>query len=202
MKFSHFSQYLQKLEDTSKRLEITAILAELIKELEVQETENAVNLALGQLKAPFNTQRFSMADKMIVRVLELAYQKPAEDVSMLYGKSGDLGNVAESLCTNASDKHLSINEVYEALYKVACLEGAGSQEKKVEHLSALLAKLDALSAKYVVRMVLATTRPGFTSPTNIDALSKILNRDKTLKYQFEEIYNEIPNITNISKISK
>ncbi len=199
MKFSHFSQYLQKLEDTSKRLEITSILAELIKELEVQETENAVNLALGQLKAPFNTQRFSMADKMIIRVLELAYQKPAAEVDKLYGKSGDLGNVAESLCTKALDKHLSINEVYEALYKIACLEGTGSQEKKVEHLSTLLAKLDALSAKYVVRMVLGTTRLGFTSLTIIDALSNILAGDKSLKEQIEEKYNVYPDVAYIAK---
>ena len=39
MRFSELSKYLQKLEDTTKRLEMVDILSDLIKNLDVEETD-------------------------------------------------------------------------------------------------------------------------------------------------------------------
>jgi len=47
MKFTVLADYLDRLESTSKRLEITAILTELISNFDVEETEKGVYLILG-----------------------------------------------------------------------------------------------------------------------------------------------------------
>ena len=49
MTFADFSNHLSKIEATPKRLEITDLLAELIKQTDPEEVENAVYLSLGQL---------------------------------------------------------------------------------------------------------------------------------------------------------
>ena len=105
MHFSKFAKYLQRLEETSKRLEITSILTELIQELEPEETDKAIYLASGYLKAPFESENFNIADKMVAKVLEYTFASTqetniADRISKLYAQEGDLGNVAEQNQTN------------------------------------------------------------------------------------------------------
>ena len=64
MRFRDFAQYLLKLEKTSKRLEITDILADLIQKLDVEEISKAVYLMMGQLKALFENNKFNIAEKI------------------------------------------------------------------------------------------------------------------------------------------
>lgn len=202
MKFSKFAEYLQLLEETSKRLEITEILKNLINELDASETRNAVNLALGQLQAPFESQRFNIADKMVIRTLAHTYQITEEVLIDSYRKLGDLGDVAQQLADKTVSSDLEINQVHKALTKVAELEGTGSQEKKVFELALLIKQLSPLSTKYVLRIILGTTRLGFTSLTIIDAISKLLAGDKSLKDLIESKYNVHPDIALITQLIK
>ena len=202
MKFSNYAEYLLKLESTSKRLEITDILMELIKELSPNETNNAINLALGQLKAPFESERFNLAEKMMIRVLQNSYSAEESKIKDLLKTHGDLGTVALEISTKSEKSDLTINEVYDDLLKVAQYEGSGSQDKKVSGLSELLTKVNGLSAKFIIRIVLGTTRLGFTALTIIDALSKLEAGDKSLKKQIEAKYNVHPDIGLIAQLIK
>ncbi len=205
MKFADFAQYLQKLEDTSKRLEITEILLELLYNLKPNEIREGIYMSLGYLKAPFEAEKFNMADKMVIRSISAAYNKPVDEVNTLYGKTGDLGEVCISLCPDNTTES-TVLEVHSKLTEIAKLEGAGSQDLKVSTLSELLQSVDALSAKYIVRIVLGTTRLGFTELTVLDALSWMLAPDRADKKTIKEIkakleykYNVHPDIGLIAK---
>ncbi|MFZ5424246.1 MAG: ATP-dependent DNA ligase [Patescibacteria group bacterium] len=202
MKISKFAEYLLKLEETSKRLEITEILKKLLEELDPNETRNAINLTLGQLKAPFDSERFNIAEKMMMRIIENSYETKSEKIKELYKNTGDLGSVAFELSENHKIANIELNEVYEKLLEIAKFEGTGSQEKKVSHLSALLTKVDGLSAKFIIRMVLGTTRLGFTALTIVDALSSLAAGDKSLKKKIEGKYNVHPDIALIAELIK
>lgn len=196
MQISNFSQYLNKLDSTTKRLEITSILASLINELDQDETENAINLTLGQLYAPHKNLNFSIAEKMMIRAISSAFGILPEEVDKSFKKTGDLGDTVQSISSKNSSK-LTINETHQKLVQIAKLEGAGSQEKKVEKLALLLNELDRDSAKYIVRIILGTTRLGFTALTIVDAISNTLSGDKSKKAQIEEKYNIHPDIALI-----
>jgi len=201
MKFSEFAKYLQKLEQTSKRLEITTLLAELFKKLATDEVDLAVYLSQGGLKALYENPKFNMAEKMVIRVLASAYSQSKETIEKLYAKEGDLGNVAYQIAPQEIQSNLTIQTVYATLLDTAQIEGGGSQETKVLKLAALLKNLDAASAKFVVRIVLGTTRLGFTELTILDALAEFLG-DKKLVDQIEEKYNMHPDLGLIAKILK
>ena len=94
MTFNEFARFLEKLESTPKRLEITSILTELIKNLETDEVEKGVYLSLGILKAQYESPKFNIADKMMLRVLDNAYSPNKKELNELYAKKGDLGDVA------------------------------------------------------------------------------------------------------------
>lgn len=203
MKYSTFCDYLAALEQVSKRLELTSILADLIQHLGTDEVEVGVFLALGYLNPPYNQQKFSMADKMVVRALELCYGVDKASVEKMYSELGDLGAVALKLAgTTHPVNEATILQIRAELGIIAQDEGAGSQDRKVAALAALLKKLAPLSAKYTVKIVLGTTRLGFTEQTVVDALSHVLSGDKSASRTIEEVYNIHPNVGFIAKVLK
>ncbi len=202
MTYSDFCKYLNRLNQTSKRLEVTAILAEMIDSLNTQEVEKAVFLSLGYLNPPYDQIRFNMADKMLVRALELCYGIKKEKVEQLYSEFGDLGDVVGELSKKTSGEKQSILDIHKTLCEIARDEGTGSQDRKVAALSDLLKSLSSTSAKYTVRIVLGTTRLGFTEQTVIDALSSILVGNKSASRKIEETYNIHPNVGFIAETLK
>ncbi|MBI4091341.1 hypothetical protein HY419_01150, partial [candidate division WWE3 bacterium] len=201
MKFSNFSKYLLKLENTSKRLEITEILSKLIKELDLAETEEAIYLCLGQLGPSFARIDFALAEKMMLRIIKQTYDVPKEKIRELYASEGDLGNVAEKLSKRQKTARtdLSISEVYEKLTAIALVNGEKSQEKKVSGFVELLKSLDSLSTRYAVRIPIGNTRLGFSEITVIEALSWLKTGDKSLKKEIESHYNVYPDIGRVTK---
>ena len=196
MKMTEFAKYLQRLEDTPKRLEITDILCDLIKKLTPHEVDKAIYLSLGTLKAPYENPKFNIADKMMIKILTFAYER--KDIVQLYDKMGDLGNVALEIAPKITSK-LEIEGVYKHLTELAQVEGTGSQDTKVKLTTELMKQLDPLSVKFVVRIILGTTRLGFTELTIIDSLSMLLTNDKSQSEKIEKIYNIHPDMGLIAK---
>jgi DNA ligase-1 len=203
MKISEFSNFLKRLDETPKRLEITTILSELIKKLSPEETDVAIYLASGYLEAPYANIKFNIAEKMMTRILEQAYattQNPdiKKDVEKIYVREGDLGNVAFELGKERAAKNPELLEVYSSLMEIAQEEGGGSQDSKITKTASLIKNLDNLSAKYIVRIILGLTRLGFTELTIMAALAEFLG-DKKLTPRIEERYNIHPDIGLIAK---
>ena len=201
MRFSQLASYLQKLENTPKRLEITAILADLIEKLSTDEVDKGIYLSLGYLAAEFETEKFNIAEKMMVRILAQAYDVDAGEVQRQYSQSGDLGTVAENLAKESKRFDLSVSEVHKKLLEIAKIAGSGSQEKKTSTSAQLLQKTDPLSAKYIARIILSTVRLGFTELTVLDALVQTINgaKDKEIKKRIEDKYRLHPDIGLIAK---
>lgn len=202
MKFSELAKYLQKLEETPKRLEITDLLTDLISNLSPQETDKAIYLASGHLEAAFASVKFNIAEKMMTRIIEQAFSTLKETnlkgkISTLYKKYGDLGSVVFEL-KKSGKSNLSITEVYSKLFEITKIEGTGSQEQKATKACALLKELDPLSAKYVTRIILDTMRLGFTELTIIASLANFL-KDKKLTKEIESKFYIYPDIGYIAK---
>ena len=86
MNFSNLAEYLKQLEDTTKRLEITAILADLIENLSEKEIDKAIYLSLGYLKAQYESEKFNIAEKMMIKTLNKTYTqtKDYEEINKLF----------------------------------------------------------------------------------------------------------------------
>jgi DNA ligase-1 len=203
MKVKEFSEFLNKLEQTSKRLEITDILVDLIKKLDANEVDIAMYLAQGYLSAQFVDLKFNIADKMMMRIIEAALSSPKHIVSIEkilaeYKNTGDLGNTIYNLLTTDKGGNIEVTELHEALVDIAQTEGSGSQDSKISKTAVLLKLLDKNSAKYVTRIILGTTRLGFTELTVLSALAQF-SGDKSKAKEIENCYNIHPDIGLIAK---
>lgn len=204
MDFSKLAAYLQKLESLSARLEITAVLAEMLKESKQDEVDKVAYLCLGRLAPFYAGIELNLAERMVCRALVLAYSVEESVVDSSYQKLGDFGEVAYKLSSKkkSCDSGLSISEVYSHLYTIATTGGVGSQEKKLSLLSSLLKKSDPTSAKYIIRIILKKLRLGFSDKTLMEALSWMETGGKALKIPIERAYFLHPDIGLIAKTFK
>lgn len=212
MKFSELANYLEKLEKTSGRIEMTKILAGLFKEVSLNEIDKICYLLLGRLVPLFESLEFNIAEKTMTRVLSFVFQVNEQQVKNLFKEVGDLGEAAYELSlkfppkgragavqSSKLKKEISVIQVFEKLCEIAKDFGIGSQERKIKLLGDLLLQLDPVSAKYLVRVPLGKMRLGLADKTLIEALSWMQKGDKTLKEAIEKYYFVYPDIGAIAK---
>lgn len=204
MKFSKLAGFFSKIETTTSRNEITAILAELFKESSKDEIDKVCYLSLGRLAPFYEGIEFNLAEKMLIQVLSLAYNTDPDKVKKLNAEKGDLGEVVEELGSKLKVRvsKLSVVQVYDELRKVAEVSGAGSQERKIYGMAGLLKSLGPLSAKYIVRIPIKKLRLGFSDKTILDALSVVEVGDKSLRKDIERAYNVSADIGKIARLVK
>lgn len=193
MLFKDLSSYLEKLEKTSSRIEITKILAELFKKTPSNEIDKVTYLVLGGLAPGYEGVILNIAEKMMFRVIASAYGKDVSEVVKVFKERGDIGETAFSL-SKTKGNDLSVNDVFNELLKVSKEEGEGSQERKVKILSNLLKSLDALSSKFASRIPVGRLRLGFSDKTVLDALSWMEKGDKSGKPLLEKAYQVLPDV--------
>lgn len=117
MRFSEFSQYLEKLEATSSRLSLIEILSELFKKTPEKEIEEIVYLIQGRIAPFFAPIEIGMAEKNVAASIAIAYGTDKEKVLALFNKLGDMGLAAYELARNSKSEtrnpKLTVSEVFE-----------------------------------------------------------------------------------------
>lgn len=207
MQFRELALYFQKLEETSSRNEMTKILADLFTGAKAWEIDKICYLTQGRVAPLFVPLEFGVADKMMTKAIGKGFGVEESEVTKLFGKMGDLGQVAESLSqsarwTKGSRQSISITDVFAVLEKVAKSGGEGSVGQKVGLLSGLFKTIDSLSARYLVRIPLGKLRLGFSDMTVLDALSWMLGKGKEARPAIEKAYNVRPDLGFIAKTIK
>lgn len=201
MKLHILADYLNRLEITSSRIEITKILSELFNRSPKNEIKMTVNMLLGRLAPSYENVVFNLADKMVIRAIAEAYDRPLVEIVSEYKKHGDLGTVAQ-LFARSSDSRVEIKTVFEKLRALAQDEGEGSQERKIASLADLLRSIDPLSARYITRIPVGKLRLGFSDKTIIDALSWMETGDKSKSKVIEGVYQVTSDIGMIAEMFK
>jgi len=203
MTFSTLAGYLEKLEGTSSRLEMTRILAEMFSEVDGDEGKILAYLSAGMLGPKYNNPDMGMAEKQAIKAVAEAFDKNEEEITEKFKRFGDLGKTVQELKKgNTGGKRLNVREVYERLLEMAIVSGSGSQAKKIELLAKLISELEPISAKFAVKMALTKLRSGFSDMTVLDSLSWMIKGDKSLRENIENIYNVRADLGEVVKLVK
>ncbi len=205
MKFSELAIYFLKIEEVSSRLTITSLLAELFEKLTPEELEKTVYLLQGRVVPVYEKIEFGMAEKTVIKAIISALNVERGYFEKENRKNGDLGKTVEFFkkqYISFEEKDLTILEAYDQLYKAATASGDKSQDYKIQTLSLLIRQLDALSARYLVRIPQAIMRLGFSDMTVLDAYSWMLTGDKSLRPEIEKAYHVRPDLGYIGKVIK
>ncbi len=165
MQFSRVVEVYDKIEATTKRLEMTDLLVGLLRGTPKEELDKVVYLTQGRIHPDYEGIELGLAEKMVIRVLAHATGLEDTRVARMWKEKGDLGLVAEEAIGARRQKPLettplTIAKVYENLDAIARETGEGSQDRKIRLLSDLLGNATPREAKYIVRMVVGQMRLG------------------------------------------
>lgn len=207
MKFSEFATYLQKLESTTKRLEIISILEDLFLKLDENELPIACYLLLGKLRPDYEQVELGIAEKLLLRGIAKATGIPEEKVEETLKQKGDIGEAAYDLTKNKKvrklvSRELTLSNCYESLLNLSRFSGKGSITQKIDVLVSLFGDASPLEAKYLARIISGELRLGLADMTLLDALSEAFLGSKDLRDLVERAYNIHPDIGYIASILK
>ena len=201
MRFAKLVDYLAKLEATTKRLEMTSILAGLFKESSEEDIAPIVYLTQERLGPAFEPIDFGIGEALAAEALTKATGKDKDAIKKLYKQHGDYGIVAEKLLGDEAKK-LTVAQVFERLKQIATTRGEGTVAQKTNLLSDLLQKLSGREARYLLRIPLGRLRLGIGDPTVMEGLSWSKAGDKSLRPQIERAYNVCSDLGEVARIFK
>ncbi|MBI2445564.1 DNA ligase, partial [Candidatus Micrarchaeota archaeon] len=145
MEFARMADVYEKLESTTKRLQMADDLAAFFKTVPPDKIRHIVYLLQGILVPEHRGIQLGIGERLCEQALATVSGKTLKQIQAAYRKTGDLGQVAESVLTSKSQKSLgggslSIEKVYDNLYKLATTEGVGSQDQKISLLAELFSQ--------------------------------------------------------------
>jgi DNA ligase-1 len=195
MLYDTLVDYYNRLESTTKRLEMTDILADLFKEASADEVEKIVYLTQGKIHPDWKGEpEIGMAEKMVVETLTKVSGLKKAKVEQLVSELGDIGLAAEETLKDKTQgsffqRSLTVSDVYNGLDKIARREGQGSTKQKIDDLGSLLADSSPMGARYIARTVVGKLRLGIGDMTILDALSQAHTGSKDQRDVLERAYN-------------
>jgi DNA ligase-1 len=189
--FDVLAACFEQLEQTSSRLQLTALLAALLGQVGADEIAEVSYLLQGRVAPLYEPVEFGLGEKSLEVALARAYDTDPAQVRRTYQQLGDLGLAAAKLAqSHAPSKALTVREATGGLRQIAGFSGHGSSDRKISLLANLLAGLDPTSAKHLVRIPAGTSRLGVGDVTVLAAFARAkLGDGKEHRTALEEAYN-------------
>lgn len=165
MTYKELVAVYEKLESTTKRLEKTYHVAQLLKKSTDKEIPVLMLLLQGIIFPAWEEKKIGVAARLVLKAINVATGIDTKKIEKEWKDTGDLGKVAENLVARKKQatlfsRELSIEKVYSNLKLLADLTGQGTVDKKVKLIAELLTSAKPNEAKYIIRTVLEDLRVG------------------------------------------
>jgi DNA ligase-1 len=205
MQYAYLVETYERLEATTKRLEMTEILAELLKNAEPEVVEKVIYLTQGKIHPDWTGEpEIGMAERMVNESIIKASGLKKKEVETLTAETGDIGITAQIALKKKrvgkfGGRKLSVNDVYSSLDKIAKESGKGSSTRKIDRLVNLMVNTSPLGARYLTRTVVGTLRLGVGDMTILDALSLAFTDSANNRDILERAYNLTSDLGYVAK---
>ena len=140
MRFRTLADTLEALEPLTSRLQMLAVLADLLRQADPEEVGELVYLTQGRLLPDFIQEEFGMNERLVVRSIALAYKLNPDDVLARFKQLGDAGLTAQEFAQNRSAEQVSkfseteglpLKEVYSRLMEIT--KAVGSEARNARY---------------------------------------------------------------------
>ena len=205
MKFAEIAEFFERMEVTSKRLELTEILVELLKNTPINVISKVTYLIQGKLRPNFEGVELGIAERLAMKAISKSAGVSMKKIEDSYKVGGDLGVTAANILkqktqTTFSAESITLERVYDTLFKIAKLEGKGSQDMKIKYISSLLNDATTNESKFILKILLGTLRLGIAENTLMDALAIAFTDEKSNRVLIENAYNVSSDLGYVSEV--
>jgi len=204
MKFSLIADTLSYMENTTKRLELTQHLVDLFKITPADIIPKVVYLLQGKLRPDHEGVEIGIAEKIAIKSLSKSSGISIKKIEDEYKDTGDFGQVASKILeqktqTTFLSQNITVERVYDTLYKIAELKGARSQDMKMKYISSLLNDATPTEGGFIAKIITSNLRLGIADYTILDALSVAYTGSKENRPALEHAYNVCSDLGKVSQ---
>ena len=205
MDYALIASSYEKIEATTKRLEMTDLLVELLKKTPKDIIAKVVYLTQGKLYPDFMGIEMGVAEKLAIKALSRASGQSESVIQAELEKSGDIGETSEKQLSKRKQstfftKTLTAERVYETLDKLAKTSGSGAVDTKMALLCGLLTDASPKEAKWIIRTVTGNLRLGIADMSVLDALAIAYGGGKEAREFIERAYNISSDLGRVANI--
>jgi DNA ligase-1 len=206
MLYATLVETYESLEATSKRLEMTDILADLLRTAKPDELEKVIYLTQGKIHPDWTGEpEIGMAERMVIDTIVRASGLKKEEVEAILAEKGDIGLVAESALIGKRQamlggKKLAVSDVYMTLDMIAKEFGKGGSGRKIDRLVKAMVNVSPVGARYLARTVVGALRLGVGDMTMLDALALGYTGSAKNRGQLERAYNLTSDLGYVARV--
>jgi DNA ligase 1 len=205
MDYALIADAYEKIEATTKRLEMTDLLVELLKKTPKNVIAKVVYLTQGKLYPDFMGIEMGVAEKLAIKALSRAAGQSESVIQAELQKSGDIGQTSQKQLEKRKQatffsKELTVERVYETLDKLAKTSGSGAVDMKLALLCGLLTDASPKEAKWIIRTVTGNLRLGIADMTVLDALAIAYGGGKEAREFTERAYNISSDLGRVANV--
>ncbi|OXG76016.1 DNA ligase 1 [Cryptococcus neoformans Gb118] len=174
----------EKIEATTKRLEILEILTQFLLVVAKRDTATdakgsmllkVVYLCINRLCPDYIGIELGIGESLLVKAIAESTGRAMPKIKEDLKREGDLGKVAmnsrNTQSTMFKPKPLTVPYVFQCLTDIAKASGNASQTKKVGIIKKLLAACQGTEAKFIIRSLEGKLRIGLADKTVVVALA-------------------------------
>jgi len=203
--YSEIADAYEKIEATTKRLEMTDLLVDLLKRTPKEIIDKVVYLTQGKIYPDFVKLEIGVAERLAIKALAHASGRRESEIEEDMKKTGDIGETAQKFIAQKRQltffqKPLTVQRVYETFDKMARASGSGAVDTKITLLAGLLADATPKEAKYIMRTVTGNLRLGIADMTVLDALAIAYGGGKETRELVERAYNISSDLGRVAKV--
>jgi DNA ligase-1 len=169
-----FTQAADALSGTTKKLEKIRLLAELLKSLPLDDAAQSAIFLTGQAFPRHEERALGIGGSTLYRQVAELTGKIPEELTAIYRKHGDLGDVAEEALHDIhAGRDVTIAEVASTFENLATIR---NQAQKSAQLKSLLEKSSPADVKYIIKIITGDLRIGLKESLVEEAIAKAFER--------------------------
>ena len=160
----------ERIAGTTKKLEKTAVVAEYLKSVSVDEAAVAAVFLSGRPFPIWEETTLQVGGALLWRVVEEISGKSGAELTPVYRRLGDLGAVAsEVLPAPKNPRDLKVREVEDRFRQIAAARGPTAKGELVREL---LAQVTPNEAMYIVKIITGDLRIGLKESLVEEGIAK------------------------------
>ncbi|MDE1843170.1 MAG: ATP-dependent DNA ligase, partial [Thaumarchaeota archaeon] len=163
-----------------------------------------IYLLQGKLRPDHEGVEIGIAEKIAIKALAKSSGIPIKKIDVEYKETGDFGQVASNILkqktqTTFLSQNITVERVYDTLYKIAELKGARSQDMKMKYISSLLNDATPIEGGFIAKIITSNLRLGIADYTILDALSISYTGTKDNRPLLENAYNVCSDLGRVAQ---
>jgi len=201
VKFLELATTLDRIESTTKRLEMVELISDLLRRAD-DDIRETVFLLQGKVAPDYEGIELGIAEKIAIRAISSQSGKSEDEIEDELVKKGDLGKIAEELLRTKKQsalftEELTVKRVFNTLLKLAGETGGGSQTRKLQYLQDLLQNAEPVEVRFIIRIVTGKLRVGVADMTIVDAIASAFGSREHSDI-VENAFNVMPNLAELA----